>query len=444
MTVLVERRATAGKHDVTQANLGEEYEVAVIGAGPYGLAVAAHLRSAKISTRAFGRPMSFWREHMPRGMRLRSPWAATHIADPEKRFSLDVFARQAALAPGDQLPIEHFVQYGDWFARHAVPDLDPRRVLRVENAEPGFRLLLEDEDVVRARRVVVAMGLANQEFRPPQFVGVDPALVSHACEHAGLDKWSGKRVAVIGRGQSACESASLLRAAGSEVDLICRGEVRRIGVAPGDANHDRDWRWRLRELLQSPSAVGPFPWSWLNELPGIERRLPGGLRSWIGARSLRAAAARWVALDGVQVLAGRAIRKVSGRGQRVALELDDGVREYDHVLLGTGYRIDITKLGVLSPALHGKVACRAGSPVLGAGFESSVPGLHFAGASAVDSHGPLMRFIAGADYAARSIARTALARRRSAKGGARGALGGYPADSAQRMSNRDLGMGPAE
>jgi cation diffusion facilitator CzcD-associated flavoprotein CzcO len=222
----------SGKHDVTQANLGDDCEVAVIGAGPYGLAVAAHLRSAKISTRAFGGPMSFWREHMPRGMRLRSPWAATHIADPDKRFSLDVFAQQTALAPRDQLPIERFVQYGDWFARHAVPDLEPRRVLRVENAAPGFRLLLEDEEVVRARRVVVAMGLANQEFRPPQFAGSEPALVSHACEHAGLDKWSGKRVAVVGRGQSACESAALLRAAGSEVDLICRGEVRRIGAAP--------------------------------------------------------------------------------------------------------------------------------------------------------------------------------------------------------------------
>jgi cation diffusion facilitator CzcD-associated flavoprotein CzcO len=147
MTVLVARRATAGKHDVTQANPGNDCEVAVIGAGPCGLAVAAHLRSAKISTRAFGRPMSFWRGHMPRGMRPRSPWAATHIADPGKRFSLDVFARQTALAPGDQLPIERFVQCGDWFARHAVPDVDPRRVLRVENAEPGFRLLLEDEDV---------------------------------------------------------------------------------------------------------------------------------------------------------------------------------------------------------------------------------------------------------------------------------------------------------
>jgi hypothetical protein len=421
--------------NVTSANPSDDCEVAVIGAGPFGLAIAAHLRSAMIGTRVFGRPMSFWREHMPRGMRLRSPWIATHIADPGRRFSLDVFARQAALAPRDQLPIEQFVQYGDWFQRQAVPDVDPRKVRRLEGAESGFRLVLADEEVVRARRVVVAMGLANQDLRPPQFERLEPALVSHTCEHAGLDKWSGKRVAVVGRGQSACESAALLRDAGSEVDLICRGEVRWIGVVPDAENHDRDWRWRLRELLQSPSAVGPFPWSWLNELPGIERLLPGDLRSWIGARSLRAASARWVmpGLQGVQVLAGRAIRSVSGRGKGVAVELDDGVRDYDHVLLGTGYRIDIAKLGVLSPELLGKVVCKGGSPLLAAGFESSVPGLHFAGASAVESYGPLMRFIAGAGYAGRSIAR-ALAHRRGAKRAGRDSHGGYPVASPQRIS----------
>jgi hypothetical protein len=134
------------EHDMTRAGPSDGCEVAVIGAGPYGLAVAAHLRSAKIGTRVFGRPMSFWREHMPKGMRLRSPWIATHIADPGKRFSLDMFARQTALPAQDQRPIEHFVQYGDWFARQVVPDLDQRKVLRVENAEPGFRLVLEDED----------------------------------------------------------------------------------------------------------------------------------------------------------------------------------------------------------------------------------------------------------------------------------------------------------
>jgi hypothetical protein len=426
---------------VTRARSSDDCEVAVIGAGPYGLAVAAHLRSAAVSTRVFGRPLSFWREHMPKGMRLRSPWIATHIADPAKRFSLDVFARETALEPRDQLPIERFVQYGDWFQRHAVPDLDSRKVLRVENAAPGFRLVLDDEDVVHARRVVMAMGLAHQDFRPPQFKGVDRALVSHTCEHAGLDKWRGKRVAVVGRGQSACESAALLRQAGSEVDLICRGEVRWVGKAPGERDRAPNWRWRARELLQAPSAVGPFPWNWLNELPGIERRLPDNVRSWIGARSLRAASAWWVlaGLDGVQVLAGRAVRSVAGRGERVAVELDDGVREYDHVLLGTGYRIDIAKLGVLSPELLGKVASTSGSPMLGQGLESSVSGLHFVGASAVDSHGPLMRFIAGAGYAGRSVTRHAVTHRRWAK-----RVFSHSVGAAQRLSRSDLGMGPAE
>jgi len=389
--------------------------------------------------------MSFWREHMPAGMRLRSPWIATHIADPGRRFSLDVFAQRTVLAPQDQLPIERFVQYGDWFQRQAVPDLDTRKVLRVEDDETGFRLALGDGEVVGARRVVVAMGLAHQDSRPAPFVGVDPALVSHSCEHAGLDKWRGKHIAVVGRGQSACESAALLRAAGSSVDLICRGEVRLIGIAPGDAERARDWRWRLRELLQAPSAVGPFPWSWLNELPGIERLLPDGLRSWIGARSLRAASARWVlpGLEGVQVLAGRAIKRVSRDGEGVAIALDDGVRRYDHVLLGTGYRIDIAKLGVLAPQLLERIACRGGSPVLAAGCESSVPGLHFVGASAVDSHGPLMRFIAGSGYAARSVTRSALAARRSARRSARGSYGGIEASPAPQVSP-DLGMGPAE
>jgi FAD-dependent urate hydroxylase len=426
---------------VTSARLGDDCEVAVVGAGPYGLSVAAHLRSAGIGARSFGRPLSFWREHMPKGMRLRSPWIATHLADPERRFSLDAFARQAGLAPQEQLPIERFVQYAEWFQLQAVPDLDRRKVVRVESAEPGFRLLLEDGEAVHAGRVVVAMGLANQDLRPPQFAGLEPALVSHTCEHASLEKWCGKRVAVVGRGQSACESAMLLRAAGSEVDLICRGEVRWIGVAPGDGERANDWRWRLRELIQAPAAVGPFPWSWLNELPGIERRLPGSLRSAIAARSLRAAATRWVlaGLDGVQVLAGRAIRRVSRQGEGVAVELDDGVRHYDHVLLGTGYRIDIAKLGVLAGELIGRIACRGGSPVLRAGFESSVAGLHFVGASAVDSYGPLMRFIAGAGYAGRSVAQAASARGRWAR-----RAGGARIGSRRRIAQPDLGMGAAE
>ena len=419
-----------------RGNLHDDCEVAVIGAGPYGLAVAAHLRAAEINIRVFGRALSFWRENMPKGMRLRSPWVATHIADPDNRFSLDAFARRVALTPREQLPLEQFVQYGEWFQAQVVPDLDTRSVKRVESAGPGFRLRLDDDRAVHARRVVVAMGLARQEWRPPPFDGIDSALVSHSCEHAALDKWRGKRVAVIGRGQSACESAALLRMGGAEVDLICRGDVRWIGTDPAQADRDGDWLRRLRELLQAPSAVGPFPWSWLNELPGLEHRLPDALRASIAARSLRAAASRWImpGFAGVQVLAGGDLRGVKAEGGCVAIELDDGAHRYDHVLLGTGYRIDIAKLGILSAELIGKVARSGGSPVLTAGFESSVPGLHFAGASAVLSFGPLMRFIAGAGYAARSVTRAVMAAHGREKLAALMGRASYPVGSAQHLS----------
>jgi FAD-dependent urate hydroxylase len=409
-----------------------DYEAAVIGAGPYGLAAAAHLAAAGVGVCTFGKPMSFWREHMPDGMRMRSPWIATHIADPDRQFSLDVYAAERGFRPHEQMTLAGFVQYGDWFQRRAVPGLDRRKVCRLERSGRGFRLLLEDGHVLAARRVIVAMGLANQEFMPPQFAGLPPERVTHTADHSRLDKWRGKRVAVVGRGQSACESAALLRAAGSEVDLICRGAVHWIGAAPQQETA-RGWRWHARELLQSPSAVGPFPWSWFNEWPGLERRLPDALRSRISARSLRAAATRWVmpGFAGVNVLSERVIRQARCRGEEVVIELDDGVRTYDHVLLGTGYRIDIAKLGVLADDLIEMVARRDGSPLLAAGFESSVPGLHFVGASAVASYGPLLRFIAGSGYAARSVTRAVLAGRRVA------------VRSAERMSANAVGVGAA-
>jgi len=395
----------------------DDCEVAVIGAGPYGLAVAAHLKAAAVAVRIFGDPMSFWRDNMPKGMRLRSPWNATHIADPLGQFSLDVFAHRHGIAPvRNQLPLAQFLRYGEWFQQQAVPEVDARKVARVERGSGGFRLRLEDDDLVHARRVVVAMGLARQEIRPTPFADLPAALVSHACEHATLERWRGKRVAVIGRGQSACESAALLHEAGSEVELVCRGPIRWIGAPSGAARRGvRVSRWRDR--LRAPSAVGPPGLEWLNELPGVEHRLPARLRSWISMRSLRAGAAWWVkpGFEGVRVLAGQAVIEAKAEGDRVALRLADGQRDYDHVLLATGYRIDVGRLGVLAPELLDGVARVDGAAVLAPGFESTVPGLHFVGSSAVHSFGPLMRFIAGAGYAARGVTRGVLARRARSK-----------------------------
>ncbi len=374
------------------AFLRDDCDVAVIGAGPYGLAVAAHLRGAKVPTRVFGESMETWRANMPKGMRLRSPWRASHIADPGGRFTLDAFAVQHAIPHQDELPLEHFQRYGEWFQQQTVPDLDRRKVVRVEDAGRGFCLVLEDGEARYAQRVVVATGLGGQGHRPAQFEGLPAALVSHSSEHASFDKWRGKRVAVIGRGQSACESAVLLREAGNETDLICRGDVRWLGT-----------------------PVGLLPLDWLNELPGVVHHVPAGLRSLLSGRTSRATAADWLRprMVGVRVYAGRKIMNVRVMGSQVGLQLDDGLRIYDQVVLGTGYQVDIAKSGILSPTLLRRVACSQCMPSLGTAFESTVPGLYFVGASAARSYGPLMNFVAGAGYAARSVTRAVLARRRA-------------------------------
>jgi cation diffusion facilitator CzcD-associated flavoprotein CzcO len=140
--------------------------VAIIGAGPYGLATAAHLRAANVPFRIFGDALSFWRGNMPVGMKLRSPWVATHIADPGSRHTLDVYYKQAGMDVPKLLPVENFVGYREWFAQRIAPDLDTRSVLRVDARDGGFRLVVEDGDTFFAQRLVMASGLLGHEHRP--------------------------------------------------------------------------------------------------------------------------------------------------------------------------------------------------------------------------------------------------------------------------------------
>jgi cation diffusion facilitator CzcD-associated flavoprotein CzcO len=391
----------------------DDCEVAVVGAGPYGLSLGAHLNSAGIDTRVFGRPMSFWREHMPKGMKLRSPWAATHIDDPDNLLSLDAWAAVTSLGRPDPLPLKDFIRYGEWFQKTALPDLDTRQVARIEASGRGFALTLEDGASARARRVIVAMGLANQEFHPAPFSGLPIDVVSHTADHADLGIFRGQQVAVIGRGQSACESAALLTEAGAAVTLICRGDIHWLGAETSGNAHRRDLYWRLHKLLATKSGVGPFPLNWANEQPDLIRRLSRDLRAWLNARSLRPGVAGWVRprLAGVAIDAGRTILGARQSGAGITLRLDSGMRDFDHVLLATGYRIDIARLGILAPELLAATATDDGSPVLAAGYESSVPGLHFVGSAAVRSYGPLLRFVWGAGYAARSVTRFVCANR---------------------------------
>lgn len=379
-------------------------EAVVVGAGPYGLSVAAHLRGAGIATRVFGEPMAFWRNNMPRGMLMRSPWRATHLSDPDGALSLDAYAPAHGVDPSRRLSLETFVAYGEWFQQHAVADIDRRVVRQIDAARDGFRLQLDDGETLVADRVIIATGLRNQEYRPLPFKDVPIALASHTSQHRDLSVFRGKRIAVVGRGQSACESAALLNEAGAEVEIISRGDIHWLGIT-ADVAARKTLRRRLRGALAAPSEVGPFPLSWLVETPGIVRQMPEALREEFSRRCLKAAASGWLKprFANITCNLGHQILGTRVLGERVAVDLDTGERVFDHVLLGTGFQIDIERIGVLAPQLLDRIACVEGSPVLRAGFESSVPKLHFVGSCAVKSFGPLLRFIAGAAYAARAV-----------------------------------------
>lgn len=382
--------------------------VAIIGAGPYGLSAAAHLRAAGIETRVFGRAMEFWAERMPRGMLLRSSWEASQIADPRAALTLEAFEAARGRSLPRPIPGEAFVEYGRWFQRQAVPDLDERRVAEVERGASGLRLRLEDGELLEAERVVIAAGIAPFGYHPPEFAGLPPSLISHTVDHADLGGFAGRRVLVVGAGQSALESAALLSEAGAEVEVVARtaqlrwlarsARLHRIGGP-------------LHRLLYPPTDVGPPGLNWLVALPDLFRRLPRRLQDPIAYRSIRPAASAWVRprIGAVRITTGERVIGAEADGEQVAVTLASGERRrVDHVLLATGYRIDITQYGLLGPDLRGLARCAAGYPVLGDGFESSVPGLHFLGAPAAWSFGPLMRFVAGTGYTGRALARTLL------------------------------------
>src|SRR6266566_3246750 len=379
-----------------------ECEVSIIGAGPYGLAVAAHLRAAKIETRVFGRAMEFWKNNMPTGMLLRSSWDASHISDPSGMLTLDHYHDWLGMHPATRLSLDRFVNYGLWFQKQVVSDLDERQVLQVEPSKGGFRLLLEDDEVF-SRRVVVATGIGAFAHRPSAFEHLPPTLASHSSDHRDLKQFVGKEMIVVGGGQSAVESAVLLSENGANVELVVRAPQLRWLSFREFLVHSRN---PFRSLLYPPTDVGPPGLNQIVARPDCFKLMPRGLQSKVAYRCIRPAASGWLKprATNIRITTGGTVVSAVPVGEQVALTLSDGgQRRVDHVLLATGYRVDVTRYTFLALKLRAAIRCMNGYPELAAGFESSVPGLHFVGAPAASSFGPLMRFVSGTNYTARAL-----------------------------------------
>jgi cation diffusion facilitator CzcD-associated flavoprotein CzcO len=366
--------------------------------------VATHLRARGLRAQVFGRPMSFWEEHMPKGMLLRSPWRASHISDPDRRMTLDAYEQRAG-AMSRPLRLSDFVAYGHWFQRTGVPDLDRRLVSVVERTGDDFRLELEDGEEGRFRHVVIATGLRRFAHRPAEFARISPDLAMHAVDVTDPHRFSGRSVAVIGSGQSAVETAALAQEAGAQVELIARAPAIRW-LTRSARLHGTGGRV-VQYVLYAPTDVGPAGLSWIVALPDAFRRLPQKTQDRLAYRSIRPAAASWLVdrTDGVRLTLGRRVVRADANGAGVQLDLDDGSsRRVDKVVLGTGYAVDAAREPVIGGSILPRLSVNSGYPVLGRGLESSVPRLHFVGAWAALSFGPVMRFVSGTWYTARAVA----------------------------------------
>jgi hypothetical protein len=386
-------------------------EVAVIGAGPYGLAAAAHLRHAGVPIRVFGEPLEFWRHQMPEGMRLRSRKRSTHISDPERRLTIDDYeADTGRTVTTPSLMLDEFIEYGRWFQEKAVPDVDRRKIRLVERSGSAFRLELDDGEEATVDRVVIAAGLFPFGRRPEPFRSLPPALVSHSADVRDLSRFSDRKVLVVGGGQSALESAALLREVGADVEVAVRSPDI-VWLAPEDAPKKPGLRSRLP---LPPTDVGGFATGWTAALPDLWRIVPPRLKPTVSYRCIRPAGSAWLRprLEGVPLVTDAVAVAAQAANGNVSVSLADGSeRVFDHVLLGTGYQIDVRSYPFLSPALAGQIDVEGGYPRLQAGYESSVPGLHFLGAPGALTFGPINRFVVGTWYAAPSLTRRVLGRR---------------------------------
>jgi thioredoxin reductase len=377
-------------------------DAAIIGAGPYGLSAGAHLQALGMRVCMFGSPMDFWANRMPAGMLLRSPRAASTISDPRSALTLEAYEAEAGLAAKWPVPLETFVSYGRWFQLQTGITPDPTPVQQVTRENGLFRLMLQNGQLVTARRVVVAAGIGPFAKKPGVFAGLPSALAPHCYEGRSPAEFSGQRVAVIGAGQSALESAVLLQEAGAQVEVIAKiQQLRWIG--------GHKWLHHLGPvsgMLYSKYDVGPMGISRLVASPSLVFRIPLGLKDKIRTRAVRPAGAPWLVprLGGIKIATGRTVQAAKLRSAAIQLTLDDGTeRRVDRVLLGTGYRVDVSGYRFLSPALLSGIRQLDGYPSLSDGFCSSVPGLHFVGAAAARSFGPLLYFVAGTEFASRRL-----------------------------------------
>ena len=379
--------------------MSDMVEVAIIGAGPYGLALAAHLRAAGVDYRHFGIPMRLWKAAMPQGMFLKSQGFASNLSDPEGTHTLEAFCRATGrpyASYGLPVSLDNFVSYGQWFQSERGLAIEEMLVSDVAMRDGEFELNVGGVERVLARRVVVAIGVEHFAYIPEPLSGL-PALCTHSSAHQDLAAFKGKEVIVVGAGQSALESAALLHEGGATVQVLARKNTVAWNGEPLPL--DRPPLQRLKE--PDPGSVLAWATWFYSNHPDLFRQLPSQHQGVPGADGAGPAGACWLRprVEGkFPVLPGHAVTSATTQDGRVRLTVTGpggSSRELtaDHVIAATGYRTDLGRLQFLPEALRSKVRTSGREP--GGGARLSVlgrrPAFHRARGGAYHGAGHALR-----------------------------------------------------
>jgi FAD-dependent urate hydroxylase len=389
-----------------------DLEIAIVGAGPYGLSIAAHLRAAKRPFEIFGNALESWHTFMPEGMILKSERFASNLWDPARRFTLQRYSaihRVPYQAVGSPLSLELFLQYANWFRQEAVGEIHDAKVARLAQRAGGFELTFADGRQLTSRRVVLATGHMAFRRMPLQLSKLPEPLVLHSTRLGDVNVYAGRDVTIIGAGQSALESAALLHEAGARVRLLARTD--RL-----------EWNGRSlpRPLLQriiAPDAGVASGWKSVavSELPRVFRwYFPAAQRHRFVAASYGPSGAWWLRdrvnghIDMWLDTEIESAASVDDGGIRLRVRQGGTSREVrtDHLIAATGFEVDVDRLAYLEPTLRVAIARESkGIPALSSNFESSIPGLFIVGIASSPVFGPIMRFMYGAKHAAPALVR---------------------------------------
>jgi len=374
--------------------------LAIIGAGPFGLAQAAWAAAAGVDYAIIGYPMEFWREHMPVGMLLRST-AEWHL-DPPGEWTMDRFFAEGGGAPTGPLSRERYLEYTDWLQdRRGIRPIETLvEVLQAPTIPAqSFTLSLANGQTLDARHVVVALGFGAFSHAPADLVArLPPGRWAHTADAVHFDRYAGRRVLIVGGRQSAFEWAALLSEAGAgHVEVVHRHETPRFA--------ESEWEWV--DPLVAHTEIDP---TWFRRLDTAEkqdlsRRLwaEGRLKlePWLGERLRHAR----VTLRPHTEIAQTAIRPDGAIDVTFA---PSGQTVVDDLILATGYKVDIERVPLLNGRDGPIIATRDGFPVLDDHFQSSEPRLFITSMAASGDFGPFFGFTVAARVSARHIGRAIL------------------------------------